>query len=146
MRTPTATSSSMSKTLSPVLLDTNVVIDLGDRLNPNSLPDGAFYLSAITLAELSAGVAAARTVEDRAARLRRLQWVESSFVPLPFDAEAARFYGHVYARVRAEGRRPRRRLADLQIASIAGAHGWPLVTRNPSDFVGLETLVTITAV
>lgn len=136
----------MSELYSPALLDTNVVIDLGDGLDPNSLPDGALYLSAITLAELSAGVAAAKTADDQAARLRRLQWVESSFAPLPFDAEAARFYGQIYARVRAERRQPRRRLADLQIASIAGAHGWPLLTRNPSDFVGLETLVTITPV
>ncbi|GAA5118797.1 type II toxin-antitoxin system VapC family toxin [Haloechinothrix salitolerans] len=134
----------MSEPLSSVLLDTNVVIDLGDGLDPYSLPDGALYLSAITLAELSAGVAAAKTADDQAARLRRLQWVESSFVPLPFDAAAARFYGHVFARVRAHGRQPRR-LADLQIAAIAGAHGWPLLTRNPSDFVGLETLITITA-
>ncbi|WP_034271529.1 type II toxin-antitoxin system VapC family toxin [Haloechinothrix halophila] len=136
----------MSEPPSPALLDTNVVIDLGDGLDPYSLPDGALYLSAITLAELSAGVAAAKTADDQAARLRRLQWVESSFVPLPFDTAAARFYGHVFARVRAEGRQPRRRLADLQIASIAGAHGWPLLTRNPTDFVGLEALVTITAV
>lgn len=135
----------MSEPPAPALLDTNVVIDLGPGLDPLSLPDGAFYLSAITLAELSAGVAAARTTEDHAARLRRLQWVESSFTPLPFDAQAARFYGHIYARVRAEGRQPRRRLAGLQIASIAGAHGWPLLTRNPSDFSGLETLVTVVA-
>ncbi|MCP2253667.1 hypothetical protein LY13_002421 [Prauserella aidingensis] len=106
----------------------------------------ALYLSAITLAELSAGVTAARTPDDQAARLRRLQWVESSFAPIPFDAEAARFYAQIYARVRAEGRKPRRRLADLQIASIAGAHRWPLVTRNPADFTGLESLVELIAV
>ncbi|MBB3661700.1 MULTISPECIES: hypothetical protein [Prauserella salsuginis group] len=72
----------------------------------------------------------------------------SSFAPVPFDAEAepARFYAQLYARVRAEGRRPRRRLADLQIASIAGAHGRPLVTRNPADFTGLASLVEPIAV
>ncbi len=133
----------MSEAPSSFLLDTNVVIDVGDGLSPTSLPDGAAYLSAITLAELSAGVFAASTEDERAVRLRRLQWVESSFVPIPFDAGAARFYGHVYARVRAGGRQPRRRLADLQIASVAGAHGWPLVTRNPSDFAGLGELVTV---
>ncbi|NIJ11925.1 hypothetical protein FHU38_002269 [Saccharomonospora amisosensis] len=132
----------MNEPLSPALLATNVVIDLGDGLDPNSLPGGALYLSAITLAELSAGVSAAKTADEQGARLRRLQWVESSFVPLPFDAEAARFYGQLYGRIRAAGRQPRRRLADLQIAAIAGAHGWPLVTRNPSDFAGLEKLVT----
>ncbi|WP_245818687.1 type II toxin-antitoxin system VapC family toxin [Haloechinothrix alba] len=127
-------------------MDTNVVIDLGVDLDPAMLPDGALHLSAITLAELTAGVAAAKTTDDQAARLRRLQWVETSFTPVPFDAEAARFYGHVFARVRAEGRQARRRLADLQIASIAGAHGWPLLTRNPVDFYGLDTLVTVTAI
>lgn len=136
----------MSDELSPALIDTNVVIDLGDGVAPQALPEGALYLSAITLAELAAGVAAAKTEDERAARTRRLQWVESSFAPVPFDAHAARTYGQIFARVRAEGRQPRRRLADLQIASIAGAHGWPLITRNPSDFVGIDTLVTITTV
>lgn len=136
----------MNEPLSPALLDTNVVIDLGDGLDPNSLPGGALYLSAITLAELSAGVVAAKTADEQGVRLRRLQWVESSFVPLPFDAEAARFYGQLCGRIRAAGRQPRRRLADLQIAAIAGAHGWPLLTRNPSDFAGLEKLVTVIGV
>lgn len=136
----------MSDDPAPALLDTTVVLDLGDGVAAEALPDRALYLSAITLAELSAGVAAARSEDERAARTRRLQWVESSFAPVPFDAQATRFYGHVVARVRAEGRQPRRRLADLQIASVAGAHGWPLLTRNPSDFVGLDSLVTVTAV
>jgi predicted nucleic acid-binding protein len=69
--------------------------------------------------------------------------VEATFDPLPFGVEAARAYGHVYAGVVAAGRAPRRRFADLLIASVAVAEGLPVVTRNPADFAGLETLVTI---
>jgi hypothetical protein len=58
----------------------------------------------------------------------------------PFDAEAARHCGPVYAAVRARGRTPRRRLADLLIASVAIANELPLYTTNPSDFAGLEHL------
>ena len=41
------------------------------------------------------------------------------------------------------GRKPRRRFADLLIASSALAAQLPLVTRNAEDFVGLEGLLTI---
>jgi hypothetical protein len=41
---------------------------------------------------------------------------------------------------------PRRRLADLMIASVAAANRLPLLTRNPTDFVGLESMVTVIAV
>jgi len=77
--------------------------------------------------------------------MHRLQWDESSFTPVALDANAARFSGRVDARVRAEGRQPRHRLAELQIASVAGTLGRTLATRNPADFAVLETLVTITA-
>ena len=66
--------------------------------------------------------------------------------PLPFDAQAARHYGPVYAAVFAANRTPRRRLADLMIACVAMAHGLPLYTGNPDDFVGLDRLVTVVPV
>ncbi len=50
--------------------------------------------SAITLAELSAGIHSADDVAERARRIARLQRVEATFNPLPFDAEAARQYGN----------------------------------------------------
>ena len=75
-----------------------------------------------------------------------LQHTEATFDPLPFDAEAARTYGLVYAAVLAAGRTPRRRVADLMIASISAANRLPLYTTNPSDFVGLDRLVTVVAV
>ena len=46
----------------------------------------------------------------------------------------------------AAGRQPRRRIADLMIASIAVANQLALYTTNPGDFVGLDDLGTIVAV
>lgn len=102
-------------------------------------------ITAITLAELSAGPAATADPDERARRQDRLQRAEAAFDPLPFDVEAARAYGRIFA-VRAQGRSPRPRPADLQIASIALASGLPVVTRNAGDFAGLEGLVTILSV
>lgn len=126
------------------LLDTNVVIDL-PQLTPDQLPIET-AISAITLAELSAGPSATDDPTERAARIGRLQRVEAAYDPLPFDAAAARHYGPVYAGVRATGRTPRRRLADLMIACVAVANDLPLYTLNPDDFTGLEHLLTITPV
>ncbi len=64
--------------------------------------------------------------------------------PLPFDAEAARMYGLVFAAIKSAGGRPHP--ADLRIAATAAANGLPLYTRNPSDFAGLEGVVTVMAV
>lgn len=126
------------------LLDTSAVIDLG-RFPDELLPE-ALAICAVTLAELASGPAAAHDDSERALRQDRLQRVEAAFDPLPFDAEAARAYGRVSAAVIAHGRKPRRRVADLMIASVALANGLVLVTRNPDDFAGLESLVMISAV
>jgi predicted nucleic acid-binding protein len=126
------------------LIDTNIVIHLA-ALDPAELP-GEMVISAVTLAELSAGP---HHTDDRAERARRtsvLQHAEATFEPVPFDADAARAFGLVSAAVCAAGRTPRRRVADLMIASIAIANRLPLYTTNPDDFVGLEDLTTVKAV
>ena len=76
----------------------------------------------------------------------RLQRVEATFEPLPFDAAAARSYGQVVAAAGEVGRSHRPRVADLLIAATAHAAGLALYTRNPDDFVGLDELVEIIAV
>jgi predicted nucleic acid-binding protein len=124
------------------LLDTSVVIDL-DSLAPDVLPEHV-AISAVTLAELAAGPAAAHDdLAERARRQDQLQRAEAAFDPLPFDVEAARAYGRIYAAVRAHGRAPRRRLADLMIAAVALANDLPVVTRNGADLAGLDGLVEI---
>jgi predicted nucleic acid-binding protein len=126
------------------LLDTNVVIHLS-RLNTDDLPIHT-AISAITLAELTAGPQATDDPAERARRIGRLQRIEAVYRALPFDAEAARHFGPVSEAVRASGRSPRRRLADLFIACVAMANDLPLYTMNPDDFSGLERLLTVTPV
>lgn len=126
------------------LVDTNILVLMG-ALDPSHLPD-EIVISAVTLAELSAGPHHAADPAERARRISVLQHVEATFEPLPFDVEAARAYGLVSAAVLAIGRTPRRRVADLMIAAIAIVHRLPLYTTNPDDFVGLDALLTVVAV
>jgi predicted nucleic acid-binding protein len=132
------------------LIDTNIVI-LRRWIDPGELP-GEMAISAITLAELSAGPHEVRGNDEqdaydehaeRARRLEILQRAESEFDPVPFDAEAARLFGRVTAAVVAIGRKPRRRVADLMIAATAMAEGLALFTTNPDDFAGIESLIRI---
>lgn len=123
------------------LLDTSVIIDL-DRIDSDRLPEES-AIAAVTLAELAAGPHAARDNDERARRQDRLQWAATTWDPLPFDTDAARMYGRVFAAVRSAGRATRSRLADLLIASTAASNGLPLYTRNPDDFTGLERLVAV---
>ncbi|MBP2194289.1 type II toxin-antitoxin system VapC family toxin [Nocardia goodfellowii] len=123
-------------------------------IDPAQLP-GQMAISAITLAELSAGPHEVRRNNEqddydehveRARRLDVLQRAENEFDPVPFGAEAARIYGRVSAGVISVGRKPRRRVADLMIASVAIAEELPLFTTNPDDFRGLEQLLTVVPV
>jgi predicted nucleic acid-binding protein len=127
--------------LESALLDTSVVIDL-DVIDLAHLPR-TVAVSAITMAELAAGPVATQDLAECARRQDRLQRAEAVFEPIPFGSEAARAYGRVHAAVAAAGRQPRRRFADLLIASIAVAEGLPLLTRNPDDFAGLDQILVV---
>jgi predicted nucleic acid-binding protein len=119
-----------------------VVIDL-DRLDPSRLPSQV-AISAITMAELAAGPHATSDVAERSRRQDRLQRAEAAFDPLPFDQEAARAYGRIYAAVSAAGRKARgARAVDLLIAATALAAELPLVTRNGADFEAISDLVEV---
>ncbi len=120
------------------LLDTTVVADLG-VISPDALPTYP-VISAITLAELSAGPAVSASKQVRADRQVVLQFAESSFDPLPFDAACARRFAGVAASRRAGGRKGRARGLDALIAATALAHDLPLFTSNEDDFVGIDGL------
>lgn len=127
------------------LIDTSVVIDL-ERLAAEDLPT-ELAVSAITLAELTAGPHAATDPQERARRQDRLQRAEATFDPLPVDTTVARAYGRIYAAVLGAGRKARgARSLDLLIAATALASDLPLYTRNPDDFGGTESLIEIVAV
>jgi len=128
------------------LLDTNILI-LRHRL-PQGQLRGELAISAVTLAELSAGVHMVRDehpdpIAERANRMALLQMAENEFDPIPFGQQAARMFGRMSAAVHAFGRTPRQRTADLMIAATASVESLPLYTTNPDDFEGLEGLVAI---
>ena len=120
------------------LLDTSVVIALRS-LSPEELPELP-QISAITLAELSVGPLVATTESERSARQAVLQQAEADFVPIPFDASAARVFGQVAASLRRSGRKTSARSYDAMIAAVALANGLPLYTANPDDFEGIDGL------
>jgi predicted nucleic acid-binding protein len=131
--------------MSTGLMDTSVVIDWDDPDVAAALPDEA-AICAITLAELTAGPHLASTGAEGARRQARLQQVEATFEPIPFDVTAARSYGQIVAAVVETGRSHRRRIAALLIAATAHANGLVLYTRNPDDFTGLGSLVQVVGI
>jgi predicted nucleic acid-binding protein len=121
------------------------VIDL-DHVDAEQLPV-ELTISALTMAELTAGPHATTDASERARRQDRLQRAEAAFDPLPFDGESSRAYGRIYAAVVATGRKARGpRAVDLLIAAAALAANLPLYTRNAGDFRGLENLLTIVGI
>jgi predicted nucleic acid-binding protein len=125
------------------MVDTSVLIEPPPE---SALPEEA-SVSAITLAELIAGVHAARDSNERAKRQDRLQRVQATLEALPFDTDAARAYGRVFAAITGGGRKARgKRAMDLLIAATALSVGLPLYTRNMDDFSGLEGVVDIVEV
>jgi predicted nucleic acid-binding protein len=121
------------------LLDTSVILEWDDPAVIAGLPDEA-AISAVTLAELSAGPQLTADPAERARRQSRVQQLESLFDPLPFDAAAARTYAEIIA---SAGSRPGRSLSGLLIAATARANRLPLYTRQGEDFAGLESLLTV---
>ncbi|CAN5775514.1 hypothetical protein BH23ACT10_BH23ACT10_17960 [soil metagenome] len=124
------------------ILDTSVIVDL-DSIDATRLPVEV-AITAITLAELAAEPHATTDQAERARRQDRLQRTEAAFDPLPFDAEASRACGRVYAAVASAGRKARgARAVDLLIAAVACSTGLPLYTRNSADFEHLDGILEI---
>ncbi|HEX7662640.1 MAG TPA: type II toxin-antitoxin system VapC family toxin [Pseudonocardiaceae bacterium] len=126
------------------VVDTNIIAAL-HLYDPEELPN-VFLITAITLGELSFGPHATDDPVKRARRVAVLQHVEATFDPLPYDQGAARLYGQICAAVRAAGREPRKRAADLMIAATAASNELPLYTANPDDFKGIDSLVEVVGV
>ena len=124
------------------LADTSAVIDWDVPGVLEAMPDD-IAVSALTLAELAAGPHLSGDPAERARRQVRLQQAESAFAPIEFDRAAARSFGLIVAAVTASGRSHRSRIVDLLIAATAHANDLELYTRNPDDFAGLESLISI---
>ena len=127
-----------------VLLDTSVLIDLGE-VELRGYESAAPAVSAVSLAELAFGLDVDDPIERRA-RSERYHTVLEQCEVLSFDTGAAEIYGTMTAVVRRAGRNPRPRRIDLLIAATAAAYSMAMLTRNPTDFVGLERLLDVVAV
>ncbi|MGH9128846.1 MAG: PIN domain-containing protein [Acidimicrobiales bacterium] len=84
-------------------------------------------VSVVTLAELTVGVLMANDV-DRPVRLATLSAVESTWDPLPVDAEVARQFARIVAALRAGGRRVP--VLDALVVATAVVEQIPLVTQD----------------
>jgi len=121
------------------ILDTSTLLLLGKIQNADSLPAEPL-ITAVTLAELAVGPLVTSDEEERARRQAHLQQAEADFVPLPFDADAARAFGQVAASLRRSGRKAAARAYDAMVAAIALANDLPVYTCNPDDFSGIDGL------
>jgi len=127
------------------VLDTSIIIDLAS-IPSIKLPVEA-SITALSVAELTAGPLSTADPAEQGRRLERLQWVESTFEAIPFDVAAARAYGRICAATLAVKQKPRgARAVDLLIAATALSRALPLFTRNAADFKGLIELMEIVAV
>jgi predicted nucleic acid-binding protein len=122
-------------------LDTSVVVAL-ESFDPDQLPKFP-VITAITLAELSAGPLLTNDPDARAARQARLQEVETSFDPLPFDAAAARAFARVRIALTASGKQLKPRAFDALIAATALSVELPLFTSNAQYFPAIAGLEVI---
>ncbi|MCV7298274.1 type II toxin-antitoxin system VapC family toxin [Mycobacterium barrassiae] len=116
------------------ILDTSVFIadESGRQLETSLIPEEV-ATTVVTLAELNAGVLAARTSEIRARRLRTLDAVADMAV-LPIDEDTAQLCALLRVHLAEAGRRVR--VNDLWIAAIAASRQLPVVTQD-DDFDAL---------
>jgi predicted nucleic acid-binding protein len=117
------------------VLDTSVFIatETGRALQADLLPAEA-AVSVVTLAELQAGVLAARDTQTRARRMATLD-VLSDVEVLPVDIEVARIWAELRVSL-AEARR-RINVNDLWIAATAARHRIPVVSQD-DDFQAVD--------
>jgi predicted nucleic acid-binding protein len=122
------------------VLDTSVFIasESGRPLKEELLPQEA-AVSVVTLAELLAGVLAARDTETRARRMSTLD-VLSDIEVLPVDADVARVWAQLRVSLAEAGRRIN--VNDLWIAATAARHRLPVVSQD-DDFAAVDGMAGV---
>ncbi|MGH7106270.1 MAG: type II toxin-antitoxin system VapC family toxin [Acetobacteraceae bacterium] len=133
------------------LVDTNV-ISAGASVRPT--PPGLaewmdehsdlLFLSAVTVAEIAAGIAKLRREGARRKSEHLTAWLETLLHlyadrVLSFDLLTARIAGSLSDRARGHGHAPG--FADIIIAATAQRHGLTILTRNLRHFAPLEVPV-----
>jgi predicted nucleic acid-binding protein len=122
-----------------LVIDTNFFIDVENkRLNLDRLEAfseyGEAYIAAITVSELLVGVHLADTIEKRIKRSAFVEGIISNIPSLEFNEEVARTYAEIYAFFLKPRKKSASNVHDLQIASTALTHGFPVLTSNVDDF------------
>jgi hypothetical protein len=122
------------------LLDTSFFVAT-ESGRPLGEMDGATQteVSVVTIAELSVGVLMASDA-DRPARVATLSAVESTWDPLPVDAEMARQFARIVAALRTDGRRIP--ILDAHIAATALVEQIPVVTQD-QDYDAIQEVEVI---
>lgn len=123
------------------LLDTNIVSELR-RPRPHGavlawlrdVDDHALHISAVTLAEIQAGVEITR--EQDAVKAQEIEhWLDQvamTFNVAPADAAVFRQWARLMHRQQDH------LIEDALIAATALVHGWTVATRNVADFTSFE--------
>jgi len=125
------------------VLDTSVFIaaESGRQLDEERLPvDSA--ISVVTLAELQAGVLAARDTATRAMRMATVDALSDVEV-LPVDVAVALVWARMRTELAESGRRMN--VNDLWIAASAASRGLPVVTQD-DDFTAVEGMAGLAIV
>jgi len=133
------------------LLDTNVLSEvMREKPAPEVMawldeqPENLLYTSAVTQAEVLAGIA----VLPQGQRRNALASNADQLFQLDFSGRCLAFGGATaeqYALVRAQCKHAGRPISteDAQIAAIALATGLTLVTRNTKDFAAIDDLTVV---
>ena len=127
-----------------VIIDTCIWVDVErGQLSPADIQawTGAepVFMSPVTIAELSFGLAMATTPDIRQKRLAALEKLKKKPV-LIIDEETGSIFGNLAAELRKIDRSADYRIQDLWIASQAIQHGFPVLTRNVKDFKDIPGL------
>jgi predicted nucleic acid-binding protein len=124
-------------------LDTNLLIQTPHW---ELLPPGGheLFVSAIAFAEFSEGTTHPDAQIATRARLDLIRLRHTYGDGLPFTQREADVYRELCTIITTAGRTPGgRRRVDVMIAAVAVADDAALATRNPTDFTGLESVLTI---
>ncbi len=130
-----------------LLIDSNVFIDAEhgrlDLSTLSTLQNQSIYMAAITVSELLAGVALAKTADEKINRHAFVENILNSLPVLDFDTEVARTYAELYAYALSNGSRQKLNVHDLLIAATALVYGHQVLSSNGDDFEGIPGIRVI---